>query len=194
MLVLFKHLALRALTVDHCLARLVLVVNLLINQGNVQQFRHIRGLILEIGRTGEHSHQRIIIPRLNWIEFMIVAARARNGQPQESTARDVDLLIPHVNDHLALVRLRQRFRTQRQEPRSYYASRINRFPRCGRHQVSSHLLAHELVIGHIAVKRVDHIVAIPPRVGIPVILIVASRVGITRHIQPVPPPLFAITR
>ena len=194
MLVLFKHLALGTLAVDHCLARLVLAVNLLINQGNVQQFRHVRGLILKIRRTGEHSHQGIIIPRLNGIEFMIMATCARNGQPQKRSARDVDLFIPNVHDHLALVRLRQRLRPQSQKPRSHYAPRINGLPRRRRHQVPSHLLAHELVIGHIAVERVDHIVAIAPRVGIPVIFIVASRVRITRHIQPVPPPLLAITR
>ena len=59
-------------------------------------------------------------------------------------------------------------------------------------QVTGDLLSDELVIGHVVVERVDDVVAVFPRIGVPVILVVAGRVGVARDIQPVPTPALTV--
>ena len=61
-------------------------------------------------------------------------------------------------------------------------------------QVAGNLLDGELVERHIAVEGVDHPVAIAPGVRPGQVFFVAVAIGVTRQIQPLPRPFFAIVR
>ena len=54
------------------------------------------------------------------------------------------------------------------------------------------LLADELVVRLVVVERVDHVVAVAPRVRPRVVLLEARRVGVAGHVEPVPAPALAV--
>ena len=60
------------------------------------------------------------------------------------------------------------------------------------HLIAGELFHHEAVVWFVGVKRVDHIVAILPRIGTVVVVDVARAVGIACHVQPMPAPTLAI--
>ena len=61
-----------------------------------------------------------------------------------------------------------------------------------RKQIARRLLDGELIERHVAVERLNHPLAIPPRIGPHVILHAALAVGESRQIQPRPRPLLAV--
>ena len=61
-------------------------------------------------------------------------------------------------------------------------------------QVTGDLFTDELIVGFVAVERIDHIVAITIGRRHRIIRIIARRVGVARQIKPMPAPLLAISR
>src|SRR5262245_15777225 len=61
-----------------------------------------------------------------------------------------------------------------------------------REQIAGDLFNGELIEGQIAVERLDHPVAVTPRVRPHPVLFEAVAVGVTRQIEPVPRPLLAV--
>ena len=63
-----------------------------------------------------------------------------------------------------------------------------------RQQIAGNLLDGELVERQIAIERFDHPLPVAPRPGTRAVLLVAVAIGVTRQVQPVAAPLFAIVR
>jgi hypothetical protein len=54
------------------------------------------------------------------------------------------------------------------------------------------LLAHETIIGLVGIERADDVIAKAPGIAAFVVVGEARRIGIARHVEPVPAPLLAI--
>ena len=120
---------------------------------------------------------------------MVVAAGARDRQAEEGLARDVDLLIGHVEQELLPVLSIVDLAADGEE-----ASRNDRFGpfavALGGEEVAGHLLRDELVKWLVGVERRDDPVAVAPGLGIKQVCL-AARLGEPRDVEPVPPPALA---
>ena len=63
-----------------------------------------------------------------------------------------------------------------------------------RQLVTGNLLDYKLVVGHVAIDRVNHPLAVPPSPGALEILFVAIAIGVMRQIEPIARPLFSVVR
>ena len=124
---------------------------------------------------------------------LVVAARARDRQPENGARGRVDLLVNHVHAKLLAVFLIEPLRTEREEPRGNEMRVALGIVGCGQ-QVPGDLLADELVVGLVRVERRDHPVAITPCFGKSEIAFLAGAFREARHVEPVPPPALAELR
>ena len=88
---------------------------------------------------------RVVVPRQQRIELVIVASRAGERDPENALRERIHLLVVHVEQQLLLVLLRQRLLTERQKARRDQAAAVDRARLVGRKQVARNLLAHEAV-------------------------------------------------
>ena len=144
-------------------------------------------------RAGEDAGQRIIIPRRNGVELVVVAAGATDGQTEKGARRHVDLLVHDVHLQLAFPRLEKRLRSQH-EKSCCDELFVTLLIAVARKQIAGELLANELGERLVLVERAYHVVAISPRIFIRQIVLQSVRVGIARNVEPVPAPTFAKLR
>ena len=123
---------------------------------------------------------------------MVVAASAGHRQAQHALGNDLDLLIVDVIQHAPLVLLRDCLRAQRKESGGDDAALVDIVAIAVRQQIARDLFPDELVVRHVVVERLDDVVAILPSVRIAVVLVVARRVRIACHIQPVTAPALTV--
>ena len=133
--------------------------------------------LVQLG-AGEDSLQRIVILLRNGIELVIVALRARHREPQKSARGGIHALVLHLG-------------TERVEAEAGLV-----FERvAGFQKVARDLRLHEQVVGHVAVERLNHPVAIAEGVRVGLFLGgIELVVGVARHIQPVAAPSLAVAR
>ena len=79
-------------------------------------------------------------------------------------------------------------------PGSHKAQRHGGLRIVGIERVAGHLLFDETPVRLVVVERLDDVISIGPRIGAGVVVIVAVRVGIVRHVEPVPGPVLAVAR
>src|SRR5262249_22075441 len=96
--------------------------------------------------------------------------------------------------HLLLVLLRDGLRAEGEKARRDYASAIDLAAVFRRKQVTRHLFAYELIVWQVIVKRFDDVITVLPRVRIAVVFVIAGRIGVTRHVQPMTAPAFSVPR
>ena len=159
----------------------------------VQQLGHMRRGVAKAAGRSEDTGQGIVVPGQDRVEFVVVAARAGNGQAEHRFRDDFDLLVIDVVEHPLLVLLRDRLGAERQKAGSRDAAGIDCAAVLRRQQVAGDLLADEAVIGHVGVERVDYVVAVAPSVRVAVVFVVAGRIGIARDIQPMTAPALAVS-
>ena len=80
-------------------------------------------------------------------------------------------------------------RTGGNEARGHDAGRL-----VGKQHVAGQLFLDETAVGLVLVQRVDDIVAIGPGVGPGFVFVVAVRLAVVDHVQPMAGPTFAIAR
>ena len=119
---------------------------------------------------------------------MIVAARAGNSETQERFRGHVDAVVDDVI-RIAVEMIAEREETERRQ-RGLVID--------GRKLVRRELFHDEAVVGLVVVERFDHIIAIRPGVGINRTLALAVelafRIRVTRHVEPMASPAFAVMR
>ncbi len=149
------------------------------HQGHIIPWQHRR----------EKRPQAVIIRPQDRIKLVIVAAGAPHAQPKKRIGchvRHVDQhLVPLLFDIALVVFVKPRS----QITRGHDHIRIVRSQ-----LIAGQLLDDKPIIGLIAVKRPDHIIAIGPGVGPIGILLEPIRLGIPNQIKPMPAPSFAIVR
>ena len=133
--------------------------------------------------------QRVIVLLRDRVELVVVAARTRGGHAHEALRDDVNAVI---ND---LVLIAHEALAHREETHRRQRGLVLR----RREPVAGNLLADELVVRKIVVERLDDVIAIGPRkrvVGLilRVVVPVAARVRVARHVQPVTAPTLAVSR
>ena len=154
----------------------------------------MRARIPETAGGSEDASERVVVLGQDRVELVVVAASASDGQAQHGLRDHFDLLVVHVVEHARLVLLGDRFGAEREKAGSDDALAVHAIRIVRRQQVAGNLLAHEPVVGHVVVERVDDVVAVLPCVGVPVILVVAGGVGVAGDVQPVPAPALAVQR
>ena len=141
----------------------------------------------------ENAGERVVVARGNGVEFVIVTARARHGQPQERTRKSVHAIRQRFRVGLRLgvgiAAIRDVSRTDREEARRDAEVAVFR------NEIACDLRAHELIVRQVAVERSDHPVAVAPRlrqrIGVEK---AAEAIAIPRDIQPMPAPALAGVR
>ena len=147
--------------------------------------------------TGEDRLQAIIVRLRYRVELMIVTASAVGGQADEGRDRAGDHVVAVEQPGLELV---DGSFTQLDvadeipgaggdEPGCDHSGRVAR----GEY-VAGQLLANEATVGEVVVECADHVIAIRPRVVPALVLVVAVRVAVVDHVEPVPAPTLAEMR
>ena len=151
--------------------------------------------VVVLHRVGalEDAGHRVVALRRDRVELVVMTPRTADAQPHERLADRVDLLVDDVQLHLARIRLGQNLcadheKTGRDDPPP---SRLGILIRG--HQIAGNLLLHKFTKRLVTIESVDHIVPILVGIGEILVLVAAVRVAVTRHIEPVPPPAFAVT-
>ena len=140
---------------------------------------------------GEGCDEPVIVAHGQRIVGMVMAAGTADGQPQHAGAHGVG----HVVEFIVASRLKLLFgqlcweHARAQKTGGHHRQRFIR----GKF-IACQLPAHELVVGHAGVERLDDKVAVMVGVFAVVILLKAVALGKARHVQPVPCPALAIMR
>ena len=130
--------------------------------------------------------ERVIIRLGNGIKFVVVAAGAGNGQAEKGLRGDIN---PVVDD---VVGVPVEMVADGQKPERGQGAPVA--PKV--HFVRSELFEDKPVVRLVVVERLDDVIAKSPRIRIngtfaaPIEL--ALRVRVTGHVEPVPPPAFAV--
>ena len=143
------------------------------------------GQFLRNRGTREDAVQGVVVGRAHGLIFMVVATAAGDGEPHQAAGHQIDAVVDDV------VRIAEERAAHREEAeRRQIAPRHRRLD-----PVGSQLQRDELVVGQIAMQGIDHPVAIGPRKGIPVVLIVegvAHRVGVAGEVEPLSRPVLGV--
>ena len=175
----------------------------------------IAGIVSELGHLVRHRyatdlaaleerHQLVIVRLADWVELMVMAACATQGQAEERLASHVY----RVNQPLVtqLVAVESRFvihGAHGVETRADAGLQMTllllrnvvgsaQFDVVGPDLVGCHLLPHELVEGFVVVEGLDHVVPVAPGVREVDVGFEPSRVGVAHRVQPVAPPALAV--
>ena len=152
--------------------------------------------------VGENPIERVVVFGWNWIELVVVAPGACDGQAEKCLGRHVN---PVADD---VVHPSFELRSKGEEPERGERRLVERwidfvflrvFDGGDDRFVRRELVDDELVVGFVLVERIDHPVAIGPRkrkawVGVLLLRRFALRVGKTGHIEPVATPPFPVVR
>src|SRR6266849_4309762 len=131
-----------------------------------------------IFRTAEDAEQRVVIFGRNGIELVIVALGAGNREAEETAAGDVHAIVLE----LGAIGVKCQ-------------AGLILFGIFFRQLVAGDLGFHELIVGHVLVKRADYPVSITEGVGVGLVHGgVELVVGIARDVEPVAAPALAIMR
>src|SRR5262249_7909757 len=124
---------------------------------------------LDIGkllRAGEDGSQAVVVPGGDRVELVVVTAGAGDGEAEDAPRHDIDLLVDDVIKHFYLILFGDELWAKRQESGGDHAPFVDRLFRGRRQEIAGDLLAHEGVIGDVAVERIDDVVTIAPRIRV----------------------------
>ena len=146
---------------------------------------------------GEHRLQRVVVRLLDRVELVVVAAGAvdREARERRHGCSHHVVAVKQARQLLVLRALAQ-FSVPDVVPRACrHESRRDQAIRIARPEdIPGNLFADEAGVGLVPVEALDHVVAIRPRVAPRLVLVVAVRLAVVRHIQPVPPPALPVAR
>ena len=148
--------------------------------------------VKRIGAAKDAGH-RVVVPGRDRVKLVVVAAGARDGQAEERPGRHVDLLIDDVELEEHLVALVQRLGAKREETGGDQFL-VGRFAFVAAKQVAGNLFPHEPAKRLVVVKRVDHVVAVAPRVRVGEVALHAVGLAVAGDVEPVPAPVLAEMR
>ena len=145
--------------------------------------------LLRLAGIGEDREEGIVVPRRNRIELVVVAAGAADGQAQQPTRDDIDLVVEFL-----LPRHPKSPPGERQESERRQIARI-----VARQPIRRQLLQEEPIVGQILVEGPHHPIAIGVGVGEPGLQIAPrvdhpNRVRVARQVEPVASPPFPVMR
>ena len=142
-----------------------------------------------IGAAKDAGH-RVIVPGWDGVKLVVVTAGARDGQAKECPCRCIDLLVDHVEFEKYLVALIERFGAKREET-SRNEFFVGGFSFVATKQITGNLFPYEPSKRLVVVERVDHVVAVAPRMGVGEDAFHAVGLAIACDVEPVPSPVFA---
>ena len=141
----------------------------------------------------EDTVKGVIILAGDGVVFVIVAARAANGQAEDALAEDIDGVFERqevVGDRVEAEAPGDGEIAGGGDLVGVLLARQTRGPASD--DVAGELLAQEAVIGKVLVERADDLIAIAPGVGHGEVGRLAGGVGIAHQVEPVPTPFLAV--
>ena len=145
----------------------------------------------------EHRLQSVVILLRNGIEFVVVALRALDGETVERLHGRRDHVVAiQMPRHLAIEFRLRNFGVTDQVPRSRgdEPQPLEPVPRARVEDIAGELLLDEPAVRFVGIETADDVVAIRPRVGPGLVLVVTVRLPVVDDIQPMPSPAFTILR
>ena len=134
--------------------------------------------------------ERVVVLLRDRIELVVVAARAIDGEAERPLADRAEDLVEVVVAPLRIVLLaEQHARAHAQE-----AGRDEAVVGLAVHLVAGNLLDEEPVVRLVVVERLDHVVAVAPRVRPMHVVLEAGGVGVARDVEPEPAVALAVVR
>ena len=132
----------------------------------------------------------VVVLLRNRIELVVVAPRAVDRQPERAFADRADDLVEVVVAPLGVVLLAE------QDARSHAEKAGGDQAVVGPavHLVAGDLLDQKPVVRLVLVERLDHVVAVAPRVGTMCVVFEAARISVTGDVQPHPAVALAVVR
>ena len=134
----------------------------------------------------EDAVERVVVGRRNGIVFVIVTARAPDREPKHAARDHVDAVVDDLVFHPEEAASDREKAHRRLVPRPFSLE-----------LVGGKLEHQKTVVGEVFVQRRDDPVAINPGMR-PVLFLagidIALRVRITRHVEPMPRPVFSVLR
>ena len=127
----------------------------------------------------EERAQRIKIPLLDGVKFMVMTLRTADCLPQP---HGTDIAHP-VGQHARLVILRLRPALLRRQQESIVSRRDFLFAGAARQKIAGQLFAGELIERLVVIERLDDVITIGPDVS-RIIRMIAYGISESDHIQP----------
>jgi hypothetical protein len=141
-------------------------------------------------RAVEHAVQAVVVARRDGIEFVVVTASTAQRHAQERSAEIVNRVFD--GQVLWIVVDARTEATRVGDVAGSDDPLIPFFVGRAAAQVAGKLVAHKFVVRQVALEGVDHPVAIAVNLRNRIVRVVAGRVRVTDHVQPVPAPPFAV--
>ena len=143
----------------------------------------------------EHSFERVVILRGDWIELVIVATRAVDRHAEKCLPNDAnhifEILFANAPlHHLALLAGADFIPRTCDEK----ARRDDSIRRARRQDIACNLLARELIVGLVRIEALDHVIAVTPRVGTKLVALESLAFTEARDVEPMPRPTLPISR
>ena len=147
-------------------------------------------------RTGEDAEERVVVTMADGIKLMVMAAGARDGEPQCGLRHHVDLIVRELHQFIE--------RIDGEKPVLHHAQ--VRWPDAAlddaialiharlRQQITCDVLTHELIVGHVGIQRTDQIVAILEGTRDLKIPLASMALRIAKPVHPMPRPALAKVR
>ena len=139
---------------------------------------------------GENGLQTEVVPLGDRVVLVVMAIGAPDGQTQGHLAEGAHLIgSPHVLQHLGIGV--QRIGPFPQRPDRHGV--LHGFGLFRPEFVAADLFHEETVVGLVFVQAADDIVAVAPRLFIEDVRLVAARIRVAHHIQPMTRPALAMS-
>ena len=158
------------------------------------------GVVLAVAvHAADEAEHRVIVRRADGIVFVVVTARAADGQAEKRSAgRDHDVVeiielrlhgaVRFVVPHVQAIEARRDDGVAPFLTAGYFGELFIR------NLVASQLLANEPIVGLVRVEGFDDVVAIAPGVRFCAVTFVAVALGVTHKVKPVASPTFTVVR
>ncbi len=158
---------------------------------DLQTISPLRGHDLHRAEEGLHP---VEVPGRDLVVFVIVTLGTTHGEAEEDRTDRGGHLAQHLVPGLVAPRLGEG--SQPQEGHRHHVLRLGNRQLARPHDlielVPRDLLLDELIVGLVAVERVDHVVAVSPRPRQVGVTLEPGRIGIARQVEPEARPAFAV--
>ncbi len=161
--------------------------------------RHLRtGIVGPVGPVERRKDglQRVVVLHGDRVELVIVTLRTLHRDRAKGIHGGGHHVIPvEMPRHLAVDLLLRHLGVPNEVPRPGRdeAGRHDPIHRLGPEHIPRQLLLHESRVGLVLVESSDHVVAIRPGIGTWLVLVVAVRLPVVHHVEPVARPALPVT-
>ena len=142
----------------------------------------------------QDSSQGVVVLARNGIELVIVAAGTAYCEPKDGLAECINLFVDAVRPFFHGVLFGKNLGSDGKETGGGQGRASGIGTLLVAEKITRNLLAKKLIVGQVTIEGANDIVAIMVRVWVGMVFIAPVRVGVARHIKPMPSPPFPVCR